>query len=162
MGWDTVTTTTILNCWKKTGIVNADDTAIATQLVEANIQDEELQLNSALNILEPLVDYEIVNSQEYIDIPTENEAIQCMFSIEEIVNAISQPDDTDNSDDDGPEPLKYRFHQLFLLFKIFLFFFSKKILPYPPQIDLLFFDSLLASLMNCISKEKLNRLLTAI
>ena len=63
----------------------------------------ELQFNSALNVLDPLVNYEILNPQEYIDVPAENEAIHRMLSIEEIVNTISQPDDTDNSDNDGPE-----------------------------------------------------------
>jgi len=101
--WDTVTTTTISNCWNKTGIMNTNDMTAATHFVEANIQDEELQLNSALNVLEPLVNYEILNLQEYIDVPAENEAIHRMLSIEEIVNTISQPDDTDNSDNDGPE-----------------------------------------------------------
>ncbi|CAG8697226.1 2076_t:CDS:1, partial [Ambispora leptoticha] len=55
-----------------------------------------------LNVLESLINYEILNSQEYIDIPAENEAIYHMLSIEEIVNTISQSDDTDNSDNDGP------------------------------------------------------------
>src|SRR5256885_10174398 len=96
--WDTVTTTTISNCWKKMGIMNTNDMTAATHFVEANIQDEELQLNSALNVLEPLVNYKILNPQEYIDVSAENEAIHHMLSIEEIVNTISQPDDTDNSD----------------------------------------------------------------
>ena len=50
-----------------------------------------------------LVNYEILNLQEYIDVPAENEAIHHMLSIEEIVNTISQPDNTNNSDNDGPE-----------------------------------------------------------
>ena len=45
-----------------------------------------------------LVNYEILNLQEYIDVPAENEAIHHMLSIEEIVNTISQPDNTNNSD----------------------------------------------------------------
>ncbi|CAG8710178.1 4648_t:CDS:2, partial [Ambispora leptoticha] len=51
-----------------------------------------------LNILESLVNYEILNPQEYIDIPAKNEAIHRMLSIEEIVNTISQSDNTDNKD----------------------------------------------------------------
>ncbi|CAG8514448.1 6350_t:CDS:1 [Ambispora leptoticha] len=85
------------------GIMNTNDMTATTHFVETNIQDEELQLNSALNILEPLVNYKILNPQEYIDIPAENEAIHHMLSIEEIVNTISQSDDIDNSDNNGPE-----------------------------------------------------------
>ncbi|CAG8584840.1 6764_t:CDS:1 [Ambispora leptoticha] len=75
----------------------------AIHFVETNIQDEELQLNSVLNVLEPLVNYEILNPQEYIDIPAKNEAIHRILNIEEIVNTISQSDDTDNNDNDEPE-----------------------------------------------------------
>ncbi|CAG8502047.1 2854_t:CDS:1 [Ambispora leptoticha] len=92
--WDTVTTTTILNCWKKMNIMNTNDMTTTTHFVKINIQDEELQLNLALNVLEPLVNYKILNPQEYIDIPAENEAIYRMLSIEEIMNTISQSDDT--------------------------------------------------------------------
>ncbi|CAG8774602.1 5245_t:CDS:1, partial [Ambispora leptoticha] len=101
--WDTVTTIIISNCWKKMGIMNTNDMTAATHFVKTNIQDKELQLNLALNILEPLVNYEILNPQEYIDIPVENEAIHHMLSIKKIVNTISQSDDTDNSDNDGLE-----------------------------------------------------------
>ncbi|CAG8715421.1 3275_t:CDS:1, partial [Ambispora leptoticha] len=83
--------------------MNTDDMTFITHFVKANIQDEELKLNSALNVLQPLVNYKILNLQEYINVPVENEAIYRMLSIEEIVNTISRPDDTENSDNDGPE-----------------------------------------------------------
>src|SRR2546421_617613 len=80
--------------------------ATAIHFIDANIQDEESQLNSTLNILRPLLDYKVITSQEYANIPTENQSIHRILSIEEIVNVISQPDDTENSDDDGLAPSK--------------------------------------------------------
>jgi|SRR4051794_29477412 hypothetical protein len=88
------------------GIMNTNNMTATTHFVETNIQDEELQLNSVLNVLEFLVNYEILNLQKYIDISAKNKAIHHMPNIEEIVNTISQPDDTDNSDNDRLEFLK--------------------------------------------------------
>ncbi|CAG8680422.1 6182_t:CDS:2, partial [Ambispora gerdemannii] len=105
--WDAVTATTISNCWKKTGIVNTNDIITAAHIIDATIQDEELQLGSALNVLRPLANYEVIDPQEYVDISTENDAIHRILSIKEIISIIRQQDDnTENSDEDGPAPPK--------------------------------------------------------
>ncbi|CAG8542705.1 9715_t:CDS:2 [Ambispora leptoticha] len=89
------------------GIVNTNDIITATHIVNTDIQDEELQLSSALNILRSLINYKVANPQEYADISTENDAIHYILSIEEIVSIIQQQEDNiENNDEDGPAPPK--------------------------------------------------------
>ncbi|CAG8449423.1 966_t:CDS:2 [Acaulospora morrowiae] len=98
-----LTIATISNCWKKTQIITTD----TSMSINIDKQEDQLQqLDLALNTLKPLINYEIIESQDYIDIPTENTAIHHMLSLEEIINTVSQPENsiTENSDDELTPP----------------------------------------------------------
>src|SRR5438128_10868779 len=59
--------------------------------------------NCNLNVLRPLVNYEVADPQEYVGIFTENDAIHHILSIEEIVSIIQQQEEnTENSDGLAP------------------------------------------------------------
>src|SRR5256885_13299302 len=49
--WDTVTTTTISNCWKKMGIMNTNDMTAATHFVEARSEEHTSELQSPCNLV---------------------------------------------------------------------------------------------------------------
>ena len=74
--------------------------------LDTNAQDEQLELGLALNSLRPLVDYDVLNPEQYINAQEEDSAIHRVMSIEEIVEAVREDHDDDNAvdyDDDGPE-----------------------------------------------------------
>ena len=108
IAWDAVTKMTIANCWKKTGIVpDLDDCGIlaATNIMNANWEDEQTELDIILDSLKPLADYEVVASKDFVIIPEENDAIHHMLSIDEIVNSIKdQQEEKSDEGEDEDEP----------------------------------------------------------
>ena len=97
--WKRVTSQTIINCWKKTGILpdvdnNSNETENATSILNSSNVEE---VNDLQNLIDKLAPTNPISASEYIEI--DDSHVSDELNLNDIVTIINPPEENENQEE---------------------------------------------------------------